>query len=63
VTTLFGQAPANHLGHEGQVSVGSPARAASRSDRMNVPQAARAIWPRGDVTPKFGVAQWSFLIV
>jgi FAD binding domain len=29
VTTLFGQAPANHLGHECQFSVGSPAGAAS----------------------------------
>jgi hypothetical protein len=29
VTTLFGQAPANHLGHEYQFSFGSPAGAAS----------------------------------
>jgi 2,4-dichlorophenol 6-monooxygenase len=38
VTTLFGQAPANHLGHEYQFSFGSPAGAASPWRRVNLPQ-------------------------
>jgi 2,4-dichlorophenol 6-monooxygenase len=38
VTTLFGQAPANHLGHEYQFSFGSLAGAASPWRRVNLPQ-------------------------
>jgi hypothetical protein len=38
VTTLFGQAPANHLGHEYQFSFGSPAGAASPWRQNDLPQ-------------------------